>query len=112
MTGLVVRNRGIFRRAETTISEGRIFRRMFCRAVVPLHDVACGAATRSIIARLIVRAGQRKQRIEQARLLQAEKYGIGAKLRAKSAIAEFVVGLAGIVGAHWLAHFTLGAAAA
>ena len=89
---------GSFDRAEAAIAEWRVLRGMFRRTVIRVDDVARRAAAGAIIAGLIVRARQRKQRIEQARFLQAEKNGIGAKLRAESARAEFVVGLARIVG--------------
>ena len=45
---------------------------------------------------MIVGAGQRQDGIQQARLLQAEKYRIGAQLGAESAIAQLHVGTAGI----------------
>ena len=106
------RNRGIGRSAEAAIAEWRVLRGMRRRAIVRINDVAGRAAAGAIIAGLIVGARQGKQRIEQARFLQAEKNRIGAQLRAESARAEFVVGLAGIVGAHGLADFAFRAAAA
>src|SRR6266850_1852983 len=63
-------------------------------AIVRVDHVARGAAARAIIARMIVRAGERKNRIEQSRLLQAKKYGIRAQLGSKTSLAELVIGLA------------------
>ena len=50
----------------------------------------------AIVAGMIVGAGQRQQRIEQARLLQAEEHGIGAQQRAQAAVAQLVIGQPGI----------------
>src|SRR5712691_11060263 len=43
---------------------------------------------------MIVRAGERKNRIEQSRFLQAKKYRIRAQLGSKTSFAELVIGLA------------------
>src|ERR1700720_823611 len=67
--------------------------------------MACGAAAGAIVAGMIVRAGQRHDRIEQASFLQAEENGIGAKLGAEAALAELVIGLAGIFFAIGVAEF-------
>ena len=48
------------------------------RAVVRVDDVAGGAAAGAVVAGLVVRSQERQQRVEQARLLQAEEDGIGA----------------------------------
>src|SRR5579872_3734743 len=58
--------------------------------------MARSAATGAIIPGMIVRARQRHHRIDQASLLEAEKNRIGTKFRAKPAITQFVVRLAGI----------------
>src|SRR6266436_6851544 len=50
-----------------------------------------GAATGAIVAGVIIRAGKRHDRVEQARFLETEKNGIGPKLGAETAFAEFVV---------------------
>ena len=92
MAGFVSRNRRIGCRAVAAIAEARVWAGMLRRAVVGVDHVARRASAGAIIAGLVVRAGQRKQRIEQARFLQAEKNGIGAQLGAESALAELVVG--------------------
>src|ERR1700734_3990271 len=79
---------------------------MLLRAVVGVNHVTGSAAAAAIIAGLVIGAGQRKQRIEQACFLQAEKYGISAQKCAKAALAELVVGPAGLVLAIWIADFT------
>src|SRR6266446_5661183 len=43
---------------------------------------------------MIVCPGQRKNRIEQSRFLQAKEYGIGAQLGSKTSCAKLIVGLA------------------
>src|SRR6266852_6005960 len=63
-------------------------------AIIRVDHVARGAAARAIIARMIVRAGERKNRIEQSRLLQSKKHRIRAQLSSKTSIAELVIGLA------------------
>ena len=45
---------------------------------------------------MIVGAGQRQDRIQQARLLQSEKHRIGSQLGAEAAIAQLHVGTARI----------------
>ena len=70
-------------------------------AVVCVDDMACGAAAGAVVAGMIVCAGQRHHRIDQARFLQAEEDGIGAELRAEPAVTELVVGLAGILLRDW-----------
>ena len=69
---------------------------MFARSVIGIDHVAARAAARAIIAGLIVGAGKPRQRIQQARLLQAQKNRIGAKLCAETAAAELDVRPAGI----------------
>src|SRR5579864_9662170 len=86
---------------------------MFRGSIIGIYNVARRTSTGSIIARLVVRAWHRKQRIEQASLLQSEKYRIGAQECAKSASAEFVVGFARVGGdARRFADFSFRAAAA
>src|SRR6266850_1591436 len=65
-------------------------------AIIRVDHVARGAAARAIVAGMIVRAGERKNRIEQSRLLQAKKYGIRAQFGSKTSFAELIVGLAGL----------------
>src|SRR5580704_11830283 len=62
--------------------------------VVRIDDVARRAAAGAVIASVIVGARERKDRIEQARFLQAEEYGIGAQFGSKTAVAELIVGFA------------------
>lgn len=50
-------------------------------SIVGVNHVAGGAAAGTIIAGMIIGAGQRKDGIEQASFLEAEEYGIGAKFR-------------------------------
>src|SRR5216683_1517923 len=71
-----------------------------------------GAAAGAIVAGMIVRAGKRHDGIEQARFLETEKNGIGAKLGAETAFAEFVIRLAGVFLAIGIADFRFLAAAA
>src|SRR5713226_10029226 len=63
-------------------------------AVIRVDHVARCAAARAIIAWMIVCPGERKNRIEQSRFLQAKKYRIRAQLGSKTAFTEFVIGLA------------------
>ncbi len=61
------------------------------RPIVGVNHVTGRAAAVAIIAGMIVGAGQRQNRIQQARLLQAEKHGIGSQLGAQAAIAQLHV---------------------
>src|SRR6266436_4691822 len=54
---------------------------------------------------MIVGPGQRHDRIDEASFLQAKEDGIGAEFRAKAAVAEFVIGLAGIFFAIGITQF-------
>src|SRR5579864_132854 len=112
MAGFLARNRRIVRCAVATVAEWRVLRGVRGRSIVRVDNVARRASTRPIVARLVVRAGQGEQWIEETRLLQPQKNGVGAKLRAKSARAQLVVGFPGIVRADRLANLALGAAAA
>ena len=98
MARFVLGDGGIGRRAEA--ASGRTARRgrsATAIAVVGVDDVAGGAAAGAIVAGMVVGAGQGHDGIEQARFLQAEENGIGAQFGAEAAIAELVVGLAGIL---------------
>ena len=96
MAGFIARNGGVDLKAMPLIAESGVWAGMDGRAIVGVNHMAGGAAALPIIARMVVGAGQRKNRIQQARFLQAEKYRIGAKLGAESAVAQFVVRPAGI----------------
>ena len=74
-------------------------------AIVGVDDVAGGAAAGTVIARMIVGAWQGKDRIEQAGFLEAEENRVGAQFGAEAAIAELVVGLAGIFFAIGITEF-------
>ena len=54
---------------------------------------------------MIVRAGQRHHRVNETRLLQAKKDGIGAQFRAKATIAQFGVRFAGLLVARRIPKF-------
>src|SRR5260370_3177040 len=108
---LIARNGGIDLRAVGLIAECGVGAGVNQRAIVGVDDVAGGAAAGSIIARMVVGAGQRKDRIEQAGFLQAEKNGIGSKLGAESALAELHVGGARIFTRIWIADLRALAAA-
>src|ERR1700688_1526711 len=81
-------------------------------AIISVNYMASGAAARAVIAGMIVGSRKRHDRIEKARFLQAEKYRIGTQLSAKSAIAQFVFGLAGIFFGDGIANLAFLAAAA
>ena len=74
----------------------RVRARMHRRTIVGVNHVARRAAAVAIIARMIVGAGQRQNRIEQARLLQTQKHRIGSQLGAEAAIAQLDVRTAGV----------------
>src|SRR5919201_236135 len=63
-------------------------------AVIGIDDVAGRAAGGAKIARLVVRAEEGEQRIEQPRLLQAEEDRVRAQPRAQAPIAQLDFGLA------------------
>ena len=81
-------------------------------AIVCINNVASGATARAIVAGMIVSARQGHDRIDETRFLQTEKNGIGTELRAQAAIAQFIVGFAGIFFAIGIAELRLLFAAA
>src|SRR6266704_3348051 len=70
------------------------------------------AAAAAVIAGVIVGAGKREHRIDQARFLQAKEHGIGSKPRPEATVAEFVVRLAGVLLAMGIAELRFSVAAA
>src|SRR6266481_954717 len=80
--------------------------------VIRVDDVARRAPAAAIVARMIVCTGKRQDGVEQSRFLQAEKNRIGAQLSAEAAVAELVVGFAGIFFAIGIANLGLPAPAA
>src|SRR5258708_34816318 len=63
--------------------------------VVRVHHMASRAPARTVVAGMIVRSRQEKTRVKQPRLLQSQKYRIGAKLSPKPAVAQLVIRLSG-----------------
>src|SRR5580700_8250991 len=70
---------------------------MIFRAIIGVDHVAGAAAAGAVIAGLVVRAGKREQRIEQAGLLKSQEDRVCAKLRSESPFAQLDLGLARIV---------------
>src|SRR5260370_42636407 len=64
-------------------------------AVVRVNHMASRASARTVVAGMIVRSRQGKHRVKQPRLLQSQKYRIGAKLSPKPAVAQLVIRLSG-----------------
>ena len=60
---------------------------MFTRAIIGIDDVAGGASAGPVVAGLIVRARERKQRVKQTSLLQSKKNRVGPQFRAEPALA-------------------------
>jgi hypothetical protein len=56
---------------------------------------------------MIVGSGQRHHGIDESRLLQAKENRIGAKFGAEAALAEFVIRLAGLLGASGIPDLSL-----
>jgi hypothetical protein len=67
---------------------------MLLGAVIGIDHMTGAAAAGAVVARLIVGARKREQRIQQAGLLQSEECGIGTQLRSKAARAQFDIGTA------------------
>ena len=95
----------IGRRARTGVSKHRISPGVRGIAIVGVNDVARRASAGAIIAGMIVRAGQRHHRVNETRLLQTKKDGIGTQLGAKAAIAQLGVRFAGLLVARWIPKF-------
>ena len=93
MPWLIFANRRIRGSAETAVPILRIRSRVSRVAVIRINHMARRTSARPVVARMIIRPGQGKHGIKQPRLLQSQKNRIGAKFRAKSAVAQFVVGL-------------------
>src|SRR5712692_4746283 len=94
MAGLVFGNSGIGRSAETGMSERRVRAGMCGVAIIGINHMTSRAAAAAIVARMIIGARKRHDRVEQTCLLQAEENRIGAKLRAEAAFTQLVVWLA------------------
>ena len=112
MTGFVLGNCGIDCGGAAKISVRRVLRGMQRIAVVRVDDVARGAATRAIVAGMIVGDGHRHDGIDEARFLETQENGIGAQLASKATVAQFVVGLAGRLVFFRIADFAFFLAAA
>src|SRR6266700_1674410 len=54
---------------------------------------------------MIVRAGQRHHRVNETRLLQTKKNGIGTQLGAQAAIAQLGIRFSGLLAARWIPKF-------
>src|SRR5580692_11647370 len=106
MAGFIFGDGGVGGGAFAEMAEAGVWAGMLRLAVVCVNHVTGGAAAAAIVAGSVVGAGQREQRIEQARFLQAEKNGIGAQECAEAAFAELVVGAAGFFFAIGIADFT------
>ncbi len=101
---------GRFRTA--VVAKLRVLCSMFRRTVVRIDDMAARAAAAAIVARLIVRAGKREERIEQPRLLKAEKNRISTEPGAKAAVAQLHVGPARLLVLRRIANLAFLPAAA
>lgn len=89
---LVFGNHRVIGEAKTPIAELGIRTRVDRRAVVGVDHVARRAATRTVIARVIVRAQEVERRVEQSGFGQADEDRIGAILGAQAAIAQASTG--------------------
>ena len=74
-------------------------------AIIGVDYVASRASTGAIIAGMIVRAGQRHHRVNETRLLQTKKNGIGTQLGAQAAIAQLGIRFSGLLAARWIPKF-------
>ncbi len=82
--------------AAARVAEGSVRRGMQRITIVCVNHMTRRAPAGAIVAGMIVGSRQRHHRIDQPRFLQTEKNRVGAQFRAKSAVAQFVVRLAGI----------------
>ncbi len=105
MSRFVLRNRriGLLRRAG--VAELRIDRRMERVAIVRVDDVAAGAARRTIVAGVVVRAHEPDERIVQARLVDVQHRNRYAIAGARAAIGLFQIRPAGFLELLQLARF-------
>ena len=78
MAGLVLWNGGIFLIAAALVAIFRVGSGVQRFAIIGVGYVAGRASAGPVIAGMIVSAGHRKQRIEQARLLQTQEDQISA----------------------------------
>ena len=99
MAGLGLVDRGIGGGACAAVAKLCVCGGVRWIVVVGVDDVAGGAAAGAVVAGVIVGAGKRHDRIEEAGFLQAEENGIGAEFSAEAAVGELIVGLAGFFGA-------------
>src|SRR5207237_4712780 len=104
-------DRGIERRGAAVVAELRVLTGVIRRSIVGINDMTGGAAAIAIVARLIVGAGKRQQRIEQPCLLQSQEHGIGPQQRPKAAIAQLRIGTARILVARGVTDLAALAAA-
>src|SRR6185436_11847611 len=91
MAGLVFWNCSVRAEAESGVAELRIRSGIEGIAVVRVYHVARSAATRAIIAWMIVCAQVREHGVEEPGLLQAKKDGIGSEQGAESARAQQIL---------------------
>ncbi len=108
----ISRNGGIGGGGLSQISGRSVGAGMFRRTIVGVDHVAGAASAGAVVAGLIVGAGKRQQRIEQASLLQSQKDRIGAQFGAEAALAQFDLRLARLFFEAWIPYFRLFLAAA
>ena len=88
VAGFILGNRRVGREAHAEMPELRIRPGVKRIAIVGINDVASRTARGAVITRLIVRAQERQQRVEQAGLLQSLKHRVRARQGAEAAIAQ------------------------
>ena len=95
MPALTLVDSGVVADAAAGVAEGRGLRAVAGIAVVGVEHVAGRAAAGAVVAGLVVGAGKAQQRVEQARLLQAEEDGVSPQVGTQSAVGELEVRLSG-----------------
>src|SRR5215831_16357165 len=73
------------------MSARRVWARVQRVAIVRVHHMTRRTSRRAVIARLIVGAEKKQQRVEQARALEALEHRVRARERAEAAIAQAIV---------------------
>src|SRR4051812_26053963 len=88
MPALILANGFVGREAQPLVAEPGIPTRMRWGAIVRVNHMAGGAAARTIVSRMVVRAHKVQQRIMQACLLQPQKDRVGAIQSAQPAFGK------------------------
>ena len=112
VAALLLRDRGVDRKALAAIAELRVGTGVDRRTVVGVDDMAARAAAGAVVAGMVVGTEEVERWVEQPRLCEADHDRVGAVFGAEAAVAQSRAGPAVLLEAFGVAHLRSEAAAA